>query len=303
MAFTLKQLEDYAKRADSFKEQSAKTVIKTLRQLIKNYRSEATEIVSDMLVNNSQTLRLAEITQVSRQLEEALKLAGQEKLINEFRDEFDSIKELSDEYFIIGDLASITTLGGLDTSILEDLVNITVSDLELTLSSRLVRPLQNELVRSTIGVATREEVVRDITLLIRNPDLGIFRKDGKEFTDFNIETLISDSQNRFFRLSRANTADQVGGLDWLIYVGPLDSRTRIACQAMLQATPHGHPGLYEKKEVTISNMNKIIKKRFGKVPNYQLLKENPRIAGGGFNCRHEFLEIDKNTAEALEAQT
>lgn len=302
MAFSLKQLENFAKKANTSQEKSAATVVKSLRRLIKNYQKEATSIVADINLNPDARVRFAEIVKVNNDLKQALVDAGQRELLENYANEFDKISDLADEYFVSAGFVERNTIGGLSRELLEATVRTDVDDLDLQLSAKIVRPLQDELARSTLGVKSRNEIVRDMTMLIRDSNIGIFRKDGKEFTNHNIEVLISDTQNRFFRTARANVADQVDGLDWLLYVGPDDSITRVACQAMLDAAPHGVPGLYRKKEVTISNMNRIIIKQSGNVPRYQKLNANPRIAGGGFNCRHEFLEIDQETAKDLGAK-
>lgn len=264
---------------DQFIDDESADTIRQVRRFLTSYVNDFKGILSDVALQRSEVITLKEQTELVSQLIQIAKDNGFEEVIADYEKSFARIADKSLEYFSAFGVAK--SFAGVDTETIDLLASSFVEDLGLAVNRRLIKPLETQIRASFIALKDRREFVRDITRIIDND--GILRKDGKVFTDQNIEVLVADSNVRFARAVRTEKARALG-LQIYQYLGPLDGRTRPACQAMLTTSKHGVPGMYYENEIT----TKL----------HPDLTANPLVSGGGFNCRHAFYPVTDDYAAA-----
>lgn len=280
MALTPEKLRTVIRRSDKKLDGISEDVVREIERFFSNYISRVKAMLNDMAAESpTEELRLREATEMAQDLDRILAEAGYDDVRRRYVRSFTPVAREALEYY--RELGVKKPYSGIDGQVINALRNGFVNDLDLRIDSKLVQPLRERIIQSTVALRTRKEVIADITKTINNE--GILRRDGRRFYDFNTEVLVNDSHRRFYRSVRTQKADDLG-LEIYWYKGPDDSRTRPVCHDILNGAPHGVPGMYYRDEINA-----------GMVAG---LKHNPMTSGGGWNCRHTFFPVTRDYAKA-----
>jgi hypothetical protein len=240
-------------------------------------------MLADAGASRTEILDLREATELAQNLDEILRDAGYRDLRASYQRSFKPVAKEALSYYKKLGIAKPTA--GIDGQIINALRDGYVRDLELRVHSKLIQPLQERIIQSTISLRNRRDVIADITNTINGE--GILRRDGRRFYDFNTEVLVNESHMRFYRSVRQQKADDLG-MDIFMYFGPNDKVTRPTCREILMSAPHGIPGMFYRDEINVNMAAGLI--------------ANPMTAGGGWNCRHKFLPVRHSDAKAMGFQ-
>jgi len=171
---------------------------------------------------------------------------------------------------------------GIDTAALDGFITFEQERLTELIDSRLVTPFRNALIQSNLG--NLEPIQVEAMLQAQFDRYSITTANGTIFTVRQIETLVSDQYVRYERHVQDKKAEALG-LEVYQYIGPNDDKTRVSCQTMLQVNRYGVAGMLRRQDITTALD-----------PN---LREDPLVAGGGFNCRHAWHPITNEYAQSL----
>ncbi len=279
-----KKLRQFLKDADSRIEKLSADVIKRLEKFFTDYITRTKAMLADISTSKTEIIRLSEATEMAQNLDAILAEAGYKEVRATYRRSFAHVARESLRYF--SEMGVSKPQVGIDGDVLNALRSGFVRDLDLRVHSKLVQPLREKIIQSTISLGgNRRNVIADIARSINNE--GILRRDGRRFYDFNTSVMVNDAHRRFNRSVRTQKADQLG-LEIYTYRGPRDNKRRDACAIIQDSAPHGVPGVYYRDEI--------------KAEMHKDLKSNPMVSGGGFNCRHQFMPITKERAKELGFQ-
>lgn len=251
-------------------------VVRELRRFFRNYIRDAESLIGERASKVSKfDLRIA--AQLAADLESLTSDAGLPLVLERYQASLDASVVKALDYF--EPFGFSTNIESIDTDTIDRLARIQIDDLVREVDRRLVRPLQDAVINSTVGVDSPEAAVAQVKNIIESD--GVLTKNGKDFTDAQVETLVRDSQVRFYRDSKARQAENLG-LQVVVYEGPFDNKTRPACRALLTSGTHGPENMYYVEEFTTSLHEDLV--------------EPPIIAGGGYNCRHVVNYLTLETA-------
>ena len=211
-------------------------------------------------------------------LQQALIDAGAEEVLDNYARQFPGLTRNALEYFELFGLDS--GLGGVDVDSLEGLIAFSEGQFRELMDERLVRPMRNQILQNVLGNRDRKEVISEIRKRI--DEGNIVRKDGEQFLDHNINVFVGDSFVAYQAEVRSLKAEDVGLNEYIQYVGPLDSKTRPACQAMLKGQDGSGNAVWRVENFTTAIHPSLV--------------VSPLIAQGGFNCRHSALYISEDYA-------
>ena len=273
---TVQELRKLGLAHDKAIEAEGDDVIRELRRFFKNYIRDAEGLIATRAGGTSK-LDLAVAAQIAADLEALTSDAGLPLVLDRYSQSLDASLLKAISYF--EPMGFSIDVQAIDTDTIERLARIQIDDLIREVDRALVRPLQDAVINSTVGVDTPEAAVAQVKNIIDSE--GVLTKDGNDFTDFQVETLVRDSQVRFYRDSKARQAENLG-LQVVVYEGPFDNKTRPACQALLTSGTHGPENMYYIEEFTTSLHEDLV--------------EPPLIAGGGYNCRHVVNYLTLETA-------
>lgn len=296
---TKEKLRQAIDDADQAIEEATLETIAALRKFLKRYiRNFKAALIDLELADDSEIFALVEQERLVRTITALLAESGYSEVIEEFERGLNSVGGEAIAFYERYSVAATPFLG-LSTESLEALAQPFLDELDFQLDRLLVRPLEAAVRNSFLTLKTRQEIVRDIAGVIAQQ--GIVTQADKAFTILQIETLVTESDRRFMELVRLKQAEQLG-LDVVIYSGPLDSVTSEQCKFLLgqpyragasKKLPtqkpdieHGAPGFWYKDEI-----------RAGMHPD---LVENPLVARGHYNCRHQWLPVDEAAAKRLD---
>lgn len=279
---TKSKLRQALDSADEVSDEAALATVEELRRFLKNYLRNFKARMADFGASKSELIDLAEQAQMVSMVTEILEESGYGDVVDSFREGLESVGEESLSYFEKF-MRDEVTYSGVAREAIELLTGAFVEELDLTIDSRLIRPLENHIRQTTLALTDRKQTVSEITTFIT--DSGIVRQDGNAFTNYNIETLVSESGRRFAETIRATQAAELG-LEVFVYTGPLDKVTSDQCVFLLTETPHGAPGMWYRDEL-----------RAGMHPK---LKESPLPGRGHHGCRHQWGPIDEAAAKRID---
>jgi hypothetical protein len=279
---TVQELRKLGLAHDKQIEKNGDEVVQALRQFFKNYIRDAQSLITDR-ANQADKLDLVTATAIAADLETLTRDAGLPAVLKKYQAALDASALKAIEYF--EPFGFSLGIEEVDTDTLDKLANIQIDDLVREVDRKLVRPLQDAVINSTVGTASPDDAVAQIKDIINSE--GILAKDGSEFADSQVETLVKDSQVRFYRDTKARQAEDLG-MRIVVYEGPFDNKTRPACQALLTSGTHGVENMYYVEEFNTSISPDLV--------------ESPLIAGGGYNCRHivNFLTLETAKAAGFE---
>ena len=204
---------------------------------------------------------------IRRDLLKMLSDAGMDDVVGNYVKEFPEITKVTMDYFEASGFPR--SLSGASKESLSAFVELTEHKIRTGLERKLVDPLIDGVFRSSFGDLDRSQIVDNLVSL------------SDSLTPGQVETLVNDSFLQFQRAATTQKAEELE-LDIFVYVGPADEITSEQCDFLLSLNEHGMDGALYKDEISADL--------------HPLLKDNPLIAGGHFNCRHKYFPITKDLA-------
>lgn len=277
------ELQGILNEQEAIAESASAETVRKLRRFLKRYIRNFKAVLADAAVAESAKIELAEQEQIVRSITELLVESGYREVVQEFERSLSVVGESSIRYFKEY-FDRTPTFGGAAKEMLDALAGNLLDELDFQVNNKIVRPLESAVRNSVLALETRQAQVADIAKVITEE--GILRRDGREFTQANIEVLVSDAPRRFGQQVRNEQAAELG-LEVFVYSGPLDSVTSEQCQFLLTAGRHGVGNFWYRDEIQIGMHPK--------------LKANPLVARGHYGCRHAWMPIDEDGAQRLNS--
>lgn len=173
--------------------------------------------------------------------------------------------------------AGITdSLAGISKTAVKAYASYSEYEIRRVMESRLVEPVQNMLLATSLGETSRDELVKVVAKGAAAEQIKVSRS--------SIETTINDL-HRGYQRHVTNVKAKELGLDLFIYRGPLDKITSEQCEHLLLINRYGVEGLLPRNEIS-SDLHP-------KLPR----GSNPLVNGGHINCRHKYYPITQEEAE------
>ena len=270
---TTAKVNAYEEKAEERIAKAGTKVLGELQQSVARYKKYAKIVLKDVFAGTRKKPELADVLKVGDDLRNALLDAGLNDVARTLTRELKGMHEAAAEQFKSFDRTP--TKSGMDVETLNALVELKKAEFLDLADQRLVTPVRTATMDGMIGNRDRLDVYDEISKFIDTQ--GITTRGGKEWTDSQIETLIDDGMRRQLRQAKAQQAEDFD-LKIIWYQGPDDKVTSEQCRFMVRYNKHGAPGMWLVEEFTAPNINRLMKDK--------LLKENPLIVGGHFNCRH-----------------
>jgi len=247
-------------------------VLDSVQKAVRRFGPIAITVIEDALEGFGPT-RVAEIADIAQQLQTALLDAGLDDAARDFRRGFAPVRQMANRYF--EQFGYKPSLSSIDVESLNAMVRLQEAAFLDLFDRRLVNPLADQVISGVIGVSDTDTVVDNVRRYM--DENNIITRAGVAFTDRQLETLVHDAYERQVRQVKT---EQASRLDMTViwFQGPDDRITSEQCQFMLSYDGHGVPGMWLEEEFTADNINDLM--------NDDLLKENPKVVGGHFNCRH-----------------
>lgn len=267
---TPQQLRAFQSRLDSHITTASDSLIRDMKKLYADYISRFRNVVDNGPANTRQAFQLREATTVINQLTRVLDDAGLEDLVNGYRKHMVDLTKRSLKYY--EQFGIKPSLRGVDAKALDTLIDFSENQMRGWVSDQLLSPMRTALLQGTVGDRPRADVISEITSI------------AEGLTPNQAEVMVNDTYRRYSRTVRDVKAKEVA-LDIVQYIGPEDERTRDACKFLLDWADHGAPGFFYTDEVTSAL--------------HPDLEENPLVAGGGWNCRHDFFPVTLDYAEGF----
>jgi len=247
-------------------------VLDSVQKAVRRFGPIAITVIEDALEGFGPT-RVAEIADIAQQLQTALLDAGLDDAARDFRRGFAPVRQMANRYF--EQFGYKPSLSSIDVESLNAMVRLQEAAFLDLFDRRLVNPLADQVISGVIGVSDTDTVVSNVRRYM--DENNIITRAGVGFTDRQLETLVHDAYERQVRQVKT---EQASRLDMTViwFQGPDDRITSEQCQFMLSYDGHGVPGMWLEDEFTADYINDLM--------NDDLLKENPKVVGGHFNCRH-----------------
>lgn len=277
-----RELQQTIEDHEAFAESASAQAVDKFRAFLGDYVKGVKSVLADTASKTSAKIDLAEQQQVVDSMRELLTESGYDAVVNEFESSLSEVGQDALKYFAEY-YDKTPTFGGASKEFLDALASDLLDELDYQVDSQLVRPLENAVRNSVLSLETRAEQVADITKVINEG--SVLRRDGKQFTQANIETLVSDAPRRFGQQVRNEQATELA-LDVFIYTGPLDAVTSEQCIFLLTEAKHGAQGFWYRDEISADMHPK--------------LRENPLVARGHYNCRHTWMPTTEDAAKEID---
>ncbi len=229
--------------------------------------------------------RVSEVIDIGEQLQQVLYDAGLDDALAEFRRNFTPVRRAAVEYF--NEFGYKPTLAGLDMTSLTSAAQLYERKFLDLFDQRLVNPLADQVINGVIGASDRESVMTNIRDFMTSNN--IITRAGVAFTDPQLETLVHDAYRRQDRQAKEQQAAKLE-MEIVWFQGPEDQITSEQCDFMLNYEAHGVPGMWLIEDFTADNINSLMGAR--------LLKENPLVVGGHWNCRHNINYVTRDFARS-----
>ena len=272
---TEQQLSRELKDSIDTLERNADRIEREFRQVLKSYFRDV-QSASRALIRAD----YASVVELQLELDAMLQDSGYEDLIESYIEVMAELEEEGTRYFQLFGVRP--RLDPENAEALDLMLEYHERNLRELTDQRIVKPLRNAVLLANIS----ERSGRDGQELIR-AEIDRYRittRSGEEFTDAQIDTLMRDGMVQYTRTVNNQVAESVGFRIYQ-YVGPFDNVTRDACRKMLTVNRHGVPGMLYVEEIIAlkSELN---------------LPFDPLVGGGGWNCRHEWIAVSDEYAEA-----
>lgn len=240
------------------------------RKVFENYKARFEAAISRADFSSDTITRLAEAQQLNNDLFNYLEDAGFKEFAAEFQTRHAAVADLSMQYF--ERIEAPATLSGASQQALNILAKDNTDRLIEVTEAKLVKPLRDSLTELTFSTSDFQTIQNQIFNI----------SDGLR-TD-QVETLVTDTFQRFQRATREEHSKEVGLNEYLVWTGPLDGKTSAQCEYLL-TRGRGPGNVWFVSEFT------------GDL--HPQLPSNPRIAGGHWGCRHSTFPIDEARAKAM----
>lgn len=228
--------------------------------------------------NRDQLTRIREIAKVGEGLEDALLDAGFDDLAESFGDRLRVVSDQASRYY---DLFGVEpSKAVVPSELLEGWVNFSTQELTEIADRKILRPIRRALLQAQVGNRTYSEAKKDIKSAMEQE--GITTKRGEPFTDAQTNVFVADSMRRMNRQTVIEGANRLK-IKLVQYIGPNDKKTSEQCQFLLRGEKGDGSGVWKEKNL--------------KAGIHPGLKQNPLVAGGHFNCRHNFWPISEEGLE------
>jgi hypothetical protein len=229
-------------------------------------------------VSRSRAEQILELQTLADGLEEALIDAGFYDTLERFSTKLYEMEPVALQYYELYDLPPSKI--GIDVEVLDAWVKYSADGLTDITDRKLIQPMRSALLNASVGNVSQKEVTAEVKAIMDQE--GITTKAGEPFTDAQLETYVEDSMRRMQRQVGLEAANELD-MQIVQFIGPSDKVTSEQCQWLLSQAPHGAPGFWLQSEV--------------KTGMHPKLKENPLVAGGHFNCRHDFFPVSVTYAK------
>lgn len=269
----LKRLETNARELEERIESYSADFYPVLNAAVNLFIVKVDSLLNAAFADANKLPSFEEAMEIGNQLSDALLDAGFDSLAEKMGDDMEHFRELAVEHYSKS-FGIAETFGGIDVTDLDAFVAFQKDNLLNLADARLVSPVRDAIIQSTIGGQSEESALADIKNVFAqsvNKGEPYLTRAGVEFTDAQIETLVSDGYRRHYRQTKSLKANDLG-LGIIQYLGPVDAVTSEQCEFLMTTALHGAPGFYLVEEFTADLHPK--------------LKEPPLLAGGHFNCRH-----------------
>lgn len=265
-------------------EASANTFQPELNRAVNNYLIRVQAILNQTYADELPSF--ANAIAVGEQISDALLEAGFEDLAVDMLDTLDDMRDRAIADFGTA-FAVADTLQGFDVADLDALAAFRTEKFLNLADERLVAPIRDAVTNTVVGGASERAALDQVQGAISaalNKGEPIVTRAGIEFTDHQLETLVSDSFRRHYRQTKASVATDLG-LRIISFDGPLDKITSDQCEFMMLRGRHGAPNLWLESEFTADL--------------HPAMRESPLVAGGHFNCRHTVDYVTYEYAKSL----
>lgn len=265
---TKRQLEAFDRDQDERLLTKQERALREFDRVFRGYISRIESALRGRTFTDEQLKNLREATELTQDLYAYLEEAGLDEFMADYKSRYVDLTDQALEYFRY--LEVDDTLRGASQEALDFLINRNVSELYESIDDRLVRPLDDVLVQQVVSNRSREEIINNVLTTVDNLSVG------------RTETIVFDSYARYHRAVGEEKAAELN-MDIRWYIGPADKKTSEQCNWLLKQAPHGVPGMYYKDEI--------------RAGMHSLLREDPLIVGGHYNCRHRFWAITPELAK------
>ena len=243
-------------------------------RMFDSYITKVQNLLLTQKVNERGLIELREALNLGNRMADLIADAGLEDVVENFLDEFEPLTEEALEYFKqFKGFKSKDPLGDVDETHLDAWVLQSEKRLRSQVDASLVAPIQQSFLQAAFGQLPRDAIVEDIF------------KRGTTLTPAQVVTAVDSSFRDYQRQVTVLKGQELLGENPIyIYVGPDDEITSEQCKFMLGLNRHGVPGMLYQDEITTDLHEK--------------LRDNPLIAGGHPRCRHQWMPITHEEAEA-----
>lgn len=243
-------------------------------RMFDSYITKVQNLILSQKVNERGLIELREALNLGNRMADLIADAGLEDVVENFLDEFEPLTEEALEYFKqFKGFKSKDPLGDVDETHLDAWVLQSEKRLRGQVDASLVAPIQQSFLQAAFGQLPRDAIVEDIF------------KRGTTLTPAQVVTAVDSSFRDYQRQVTVLKGQELLGENPIyIYVGPDDEITSEQCKFMLGLNRHGVPGMLYQDEITTDLHEK--------------LRDNPLIAGGHPRCRHQWMPITPEEAEA-----
>jgi len=248
-------------------------VLDSVQKAVRRYGPMAITVIEDAFQGFGGVPRVSEVIDIADQLQRALVDAGLDEAARDFRRGFAPVRQAANKYF--EQFGYKPSLSSIDVESLNALASFHEAQFLDLFDRRLVQPLADQVINGVIGLRDTDTIVSSLRNFM--DEQGIITRAGVGFTDPQLETLVHDAYRRQGRQVKAEQANRLN-MQVIWFQGPDDKITSEQCQFMLNYDAHGVPGMWLDEEFTAENINDLM--------NDDLLKENPKLVGGHWNCRH-----------------
>ena len=248
-----------------------------LTGLTRNIERGIAEVYSDFISkfkttlakgSKEEILKLKDALPAMLEIDGLLEQAGLSRVVAEYRASFATIAKDSLEYFAI--FGGDTSLKGIDPDVLNAIIDLHTSEVLSAATRELRDPLERAIISTTIGSKPRAAALSEIFEFADTLTFG------------QVTTVVDTTFSMFSRQVRQEKAADLD-LAYQIYIGPEDSKTRPACLALLSDGLGNGGNIWLDSEISADMVDGLI--------------GDPRIFGGGYNCRHAFYPISEILAE------
>lgn len=233
---------------------AVKQIEKELDKLFDDYFRRVKAMALDEM-SQSEALSLTATTRMMQDLEQHLRDAGLDDVLDKYSAKFRPLAREALDYFSAFGID--VSLAGVSREAIGAYLSFAESELAKSIDRKLVAPIQSALLQANYGSLTRDEVIAQIQTL-------------DETLTLNESVVLVDDAFSQFQRAMIVQAGENAELEIYQYLGPDDDITSDQCQAMLRYDEHGAEGFAYKDEITVDM--------------HENLRANPLTAGGHPRC-------------------